>query len=55
MQTADHFVTINEVEEIVDEAIKHADKRTPSHLIDLLMGKRYDDNDLIVLREKDFI
>ncbi len=55
MQTADHSVNINEVEKIVDSAIKHADRRTPGHLIDLIVGKRYDDNDLVVLREKDFI
>ena len=54
MQTADHFVTVDEVEEIVDQAIRHADRRTPQHFIDLIVGKRYDDNDLIVLREKDF-
>ncbi|XME01535.1 tetratricopeptide repeat protein [Lachnospiraceae bacterium C1.1] len=54
MQTADHSVNINEVEKIVDSAINHADRRTPGHLIDLIVGKRYDDNDLIVLREKDF-
>ncbi len=55
MQTADHFVTVDEVEEIVDQAIRHADRRTPQHFLDLIVGKRYDDNDLIVLREKDFV
>ncbi len=55
MQTADHFVTVDEVEDIVDQAIRHADRRTPQHFIDLIVGKRYDDNDLIVLREKDFV
>ncbi len=55
MQTADHFVTIREVEEIMDEAIKHVDKKNMNHLMDILFAKRYDDDDLIILREKDFI
>ena len=54
-QTADHFVTIDEVEEIVDEAIRHVNRKTPGHFLDVVVGKRYDDDDLIILREKDFI
>lgn len=55
MQTADHFVTMQEVEEIMDEAIRHVDKKNVNHLMDILFAKRYDDDDLIILREKDFI
>lgn len=55
MQTADHFVTVREVEEIMDEAISHVDKKNLNHLMDVLFAKRYDDDDLIILREKDFI
>ncbi len=55
MQTSDHDVTLNEVEEIMDEAIYYADKKTPSHFFDVLFRKRYDEEDMIILREKDFM
>ncbi len=55
MQTLDHSVTIDEVKDIVDAAIKHVDRKNMSHFMDVLLAKRYDDDDYIVLREKDFI
>jgi len=55
MQTSDHEVTLAEIEEIVDEAIYFADKKTPKHFFDVLFGKRYDEEDMIILREKDFM
>ena len=55
MQTLDHTVTLEEVREIVDNAIKHVDKKNMSHFMDVLLAKRYDDDDYIILREKDFI
>lgn len=55
MQTSDHEVTLAEIEELVDEAIYYADKKTPKHFFDILVGKRYDEEDMIVLREKDFM
>ena len=55
MQTSDHEVTLGEIEELIDEAIYYADKKTPKHFFDVLLGKRYDDEDMIVLREKDFM
>lgn len=55
MQTADHDVTLSEIEEFVDEAIYYADRKTPSHFFDVLFGKRYNEEDMIVLREKDFM
>lgn len=54
-QTSDHIVTVAEVRELVDEAIAHADKKNFSHLLDLLLGKRYDEEDMVILREKDFM
>lgn len=54
MQTSDHVVTIAEVKEIVDEAIYHANKKTIGHFFDVLLSRRYDDEDMIVLTEKDF-
>ena len=55
MQTSDHEVTLSDVEELIDEAIYYADKKTPTHFFDILFGKRYDEEDMIVLREKDFM
>lgn len=55
MQTSDHEVTLAEIEELVDEAIYYADRKTPGHFFDVLFGKRYDEEDMIVLREKDFM
>ena len=55
MQTSDHEVTLSEIEEIVDEAIYYADKKTPKHFFDILLGKRYNEEDMIILREKDFM
>ncbi len=53
-QTNAHSVTITEVKEIIDEAIEHACKKNMGHFLDVVVGKRYDNNDMIVLREKDF-
>lgn len=55
MQTSDHEVTLGEIEELIDEAIYYADRKTPAHFFDVLLGKRYDEEDMIVLREKDFM
>ena len=55
MQTSDHEVTLAEIEELIDEAIYYADRKTPAHFFDVLLGKRYDEEDMIVLREKDFM
>ncbi len=54
-QTADHVVTSDEVEHIIDAAIKKVNKKNLKHLGDVLFGKRYNDEDMIVLREKDFV
>lgn len=55
LQTGDHEVTLSEIEELVDEAIYYANKKTPKHFFDVLFGNRYDDEDMIILREKDFM
>ncbi|MBO5473242.1 MAG: hypothetical protein J6A08_05585 [Lachnospiraceae bacterium] len=54
-QTSDHEVSLAEVRELVDEAIYYANKKTPGHFMDILLAKRYDEEDMIVLREKDFM
>lgn len=55
MQTIDHVVTVVDVKEIVDEAIAHANKKTLKHFFDVLFAKRYDEEDMIILTEKDFV
>ncbi|MCI9346299.1 MAG: hypothetical protein HFI56_08580 [Lachnospiraceae bacterium] len=54
-QTSDHEVTVAEVRDLVDEAIEYANKKTPKHFMDILLAKRYDEEDMIILREKDFM
>ena len=54
-QTNDHEVTLAEVRDLVDEAIEYANKKTPKHFVDILLAKRYDEEDMIILREKDFM
>ena len=55
MQTIDHVVTVVDVKQIVDGAIAHANKKTLKHFFDVLFAKRYDDEDMIILTEKDFV
>ena len=54
MQTNDHKVTVDEVKDIVDEAIAKANKKNLKHFFDVLCSNRYDEEDMIILREKDF-
>lgn len=54
-QTSEHAVTVAEVKELVDDAIWNANRKTVGHFFDVLLAKRYDDEDMIILREKDFI
>ncbi len=54
-QTLDHEVTVSEVKDIVDDAIYFAEKRTVGHFVDVIVNKRYDENDMVILREKDFM
>lgn len=54
-QSSDHIVTVMEVKEIVDDAIRHANRKTLGHFFDILLAKRYDEEDMIILRENDFL
>jgi hypothetical protein len=54
-QTLDHEVTVTEVKEMVDDAIYYADKASVGHVVDVLLRKRFDEEDMIILREKDFL
>ena len=55
LQTIDHVVSLEEVEDIIEGAIRHVDRKNMSHFMDVLLSKRYDEDDYIVLREKDFL
>lgn len=55
MQTSTHQVTLKEVRDLVDEAIGYAEKKTPHTLIEVLSKRRYDENDRIIIHEKDFM
>ncbi len=53
-QTSDHAVTIMEVKEIMDDAIASANRKTIGHFFSILAAKRYDEEDMIIIRENDF-
>lgn len=53
-QSSNHTVTVDEVREIVDSAINKANRKTLGHFFDIIVAKRYDEEDMIILREKDF-
>lgn len=54
-QSGNHVVTKDEVREIVDEAIWKSKKSKIKNFVDVLFSKRYDSEDMIVLKERDFI
>ena len=53
-QTPDHQVTTKEVRDLVDEAIGWASKKNLHTLMLILTKKRYDQDDRIIIHEKDF-
>lgn len=55
MQTADHEVTLAEIEDMVEDAIYYAERKTPAHILGAIFGKKYDEEDLVILHEKDFM
>ena len=54
MQTQTHHVTLKEVRDLVDEAISYASKKNVGTLMEIVTRKRYDEDDRIILHEKDF-
>ena len=54
LQVGEHNVTTREVEDIVDDAIEHSRRAKLSAFTNVLLHKRYDYEDMIILREKDF-
>lgn len=55
LQTADHAVTVADVRDIIDEAIENTNRKTFKHFTEILLAKRYDDEDMIILKERDFL
>jgi len=53
-QTNTHAVRISEVREIIDNAKAEAKRFSLSLIGDVLFGRRHDDEELFVLKEKDF-
>ncbi len=54
LQREDHAVTVAEVKEIMDEAIRHSQKASAKKLVRRVFGKNTDEADRILLSEKDF-
>lgn len=54
MQSPDQPVAILDVKEIVDKAIKHANRFGVGKMFSSLSGKRYDEHDRVILKSKDF-
>ena len=54
-QSGNHVVTKDEVRDIIDEAIWKSKKFNLKNFVDVLLSKRYDKEDMIVLRERDFM
>ncbi len=55
LQTCIHAVDTKEVEEIVNKAIDSANRKIPKHFFQVLFNSRYDEEDRIILREKNFL
>ncbi len=54
IQKLDHATTLTEVKDIVDEAIRHVEKGGVKKLLSIITSQRYDDEDYVILHEKDF-
>lgn len=51
----DDAPTMNDAQHVIDEAMEHANQRNFKHFMDVLLRKRYDEEDMIILREEDFL
>lgn len=54
IQRLDRATNLTEVKEIVDKAIKKAEKNSIKKAISIITSRRYTEDDYIILREKDF-
>lgn len=55
IQRLDHYTSLDEVMEIIDEAISNAEKVTLKKMFGILTATRYNDDRYVVLHEKDFM
>ena len=51
----DEALTLDDAEAIVDEAIESVNRKSLKHFMDILLHKRYDEEDRIILREQNFL
>ena len=54
IQKVDRETTLTEVKEIVDEAVSRVEKGVFRKAFSILTGGRYDEDDYVILHEKDF-
>ena len=54
IEHADRETTLTEVKDIVDSAAAHSEKGGLKKAFSIITSRRYDENDYIILREKDF-
>ena len=54
IQKLDQATTLTEVKDIVDEAIAHAERGGLKKAFSIITSRRYDDDDYVILHEKDF-
>ena len=54
IQKYDKATTLTEVKEIVDDAIHKSEKGGLRKAFSIITSRRYDDEDYVILREKDF-
>lgn len=54
LQTPAHAVTPEEVRGLIDDAIASAERKTAGHFMDSMLRRRYDADDMLLLRDKDF-
>ena len=54
IEHADRETTLTEVKEIVDKAVAHSEKGGLKKAFSIIKSRRYDEDDYIILREKDF-
>lgn len=55
IQKLDEATTLTEVKELVDAAIKKAERGGLKKAFGIITSRRYDDEDYVILREKDFV
>ena len=54
IEHADRETTLTEAKEIVDKAVAHSEKGGLKKAFSIITSRRYDEDDYIILREKDF-